>query len=86
MVNNNFVVSSGLNLNASGFCNQCVDGLQQVRHAYGSWKLETKSRIDIAFKNWQWAVLRGTRQHVAKSAQLDLSTEVFMMFVTISKK
>jgi hypothetical protein len=56
LVNSNFVVSSGLNLNASGFCNQCVDGLQQVRHAYGSWKLETKSRIDIAFKNWQVGV------------------------------
>ena len=52
----------------------------------GSWKLKAGSTLHLRIGKLAWAVLRGTRQHVAKSAQLDLSTEVFMMFVTISKK
>jgi hypothetical protein len=52
----------------------------------GSWKLKAGSTLHLRIGKLVWAVLRGTRQHVAKSAQLDLGTEVFMMFVTISKQ
>ena len=48
----------------------------------GSWKLKAGSTLHLRNGKLVWAVLRGTRQHVAKSAQLDLGTEVFMMFVT----